>query len=100
MCGIAGYLSPPWYIQIWVMILLKLDSAARVQRSRRVFIWQQVAPNQLKFTSRAFEGDVQWEAVRHWLIRLADAVQAESIGAGCCVTLQGDKEWSVKPWEI
>jgi len=49
----------------------------------------------VNWNSSCFWGGVQWkEAVRHWLIQLA--VELESIGAGCCVTLQGDKNglWS------
>lgn len=99
MCGIAGviYRHPALYKQLGDDLLKLIQPLeSRGPDSCGVGLYgEQVAPNQLKFIM-LFEGDVQWEAVRHWLIQLADIVQVESIGAGCCVTLQGDKEWSVK----
>ena len=99
MCGIAGviYRNSALYKNLGNDLLKLIQPLeSRGPDSCGVGLYgEQVAPNQLKFIM-LFEGDVQWEAVRNWLSQLADVVEVESIGAGCCVTLQGDKEWSVE----
>lgn len=98
MCGIAGiiYRRPELSKNLGTDLLRLIQPLeSRGPDSCGVGLYgKQVAPHQLKFLMLSGD-EMQWEAVRHWLIQLADIVEVESIGAGCCVTLQGDKEWSV-----
>lgn len=98
MCGIAGiiYRRPELSRNLGADLLRLIQPLeSRGPDSCGVGLYgRQVAPHQLKFLMLC-EGEMQWEAVRQRLGNLAEVVEVESIGAGCCVTLQGGKELSL-----
>lgn len=95
MCGIAGIIyRHPSRFQYLGLDLLRLIQPleSRGPDSCGVGMYGNgVAPHQMKMLLVAAES-VQWEAVRQWLLGLADAVKFEAVGTVQRVTLQWQED--------